>query len=144
MKRRYSIVFLLAWVVSLSGCETLKSIWGSSTQTLEAAIPNGISRTYVCGFRDCYQAILALDHKDQTRLPKTKKYFDVFLKDPVRGRIVVMGIPEQVDTTEVGIFLTEESSGGIRMDVTSLSTQAKEKVATAVFNELDSSFQKKQ
>lgn len=141
--RRHTIIFLMACVITLAGCETLKSIWGSSTQTLEDAIPQGLSRTYGCVFRDCYQAILALDQNDQSRIPKTKKYFNVFLKDPIRGRIVVMGIPEQVDTTEVGIFLTEESSGSIRIDVTSLSTQAKEKVATAVFNELDQSFSKK-
>lgn len=134
-----SILWFLL-LITLSGCEVARTIIGTSTRKLEYALPEAISRTFVCEYEDCYSAILALDRNNVEREAKTDKYFDVFMKDRIKGQIVVMGVPGQVDTTEVGIFLTAEGPGAVRVDVTSLATQAKEKVADAVFTELATVF----
>jgi hypothetical protein len=139
MKKTH-IPLLIFLVLILSGCEVTKSVLGISTRKLENAIPDGISKSYKCGLRECYEAILALDHNEPDLEPQTEKYFEIFMKKPEKGQIIVMGIPGQVDTTEVGIFLSSEGGDITRIDIASLSTQAKEKVANAVFTELDSNF----
>ena len=51
-----------------------------------------------------------------------------------------MGIKGNVDTTEVGIFFTQSNHTTVKLDVSSLSSSAKRKVAEAVFKELDQRF----
>jgi hypothetical protein len=143
MKRNGLCFCLIMAGLFLGGCETAKCILGVSTKKLEEAVSQGITRTYACSFDDGFNAILDLGQSCPDCEPKAEKAFDVFLKNRIKGVIVVMGIPNQVDTTEVGIFLTEEREGDLRIDVSSLSTSAKEKVAEAVFQELDRLFQQK-
>ncbi|MBI5415562.1 MAG: hypothetical protein HZA29_01985, partial [Candidatus Omnitrophica bacterium] len=45
-----------------------------------------------------------------------------------------------VDTTEVGIFFDEVSPSTVRVEISSLSSTAKRRVAAAVFNALDKRF----
>lgn len=68
------------------------------------------------------------------------KFFDVFLKDPRQRHIVVIGIQGNVDTTEVGIFFEETGPSVIKIEISSLSGTAKQRVASAVFNALDKRF----
>ncbi len=68
------------------------------------------------------------------------KFFDVFLKDPRQKHIVVIGIKGNVDTTEVGIFFDEVGPSTIKIEISSLSSTAKRRVADAVFNALDKRF----
>lgn len=68
------------------------------------------------------------------------KFFDVFLKDPRQKHIVVIGIAGNVDTTEVGIFFDEVNPSTIKVEISSLSSTAKRRVANAVFNALDKRF----
>lgn len=67
-------------------------------------------------------------------------FFNIFQHDRIKGVIVVMGVPGNVDTTEVGLFLTVLSSNSVKIEVTSKSTSAKKKVAEVVFKELASRF----
>ena len=72
-----------------------------------------------------------------------KKIFDVFLKSRKKGCLVVLGLSGQIETTEVGIFFSKplkSKDSQITVEVTSLSQRAKEKVAEAVFDELDYRF----
>ena len=51
-----------------------------------------------------------------------------------------MGIAGNVDTTEVGIFFDDMGQGTVRVEISSLSSTAKRKVAKAVFAELEKHF----
>ena len=54
--------------------------------------------------------------------------------------MVVMGVHGCVNTTEIGIFFDELSDTQTRIEVTSLSTNAKRKVSKALFHGLDIAF----
>ena len=61
----------------------------------------------------------------------------IFQKDEVKGYVVIMGIPGYVNTTEVGIFLVEVSDNETRVEMSSLSTNAKRAAAKTLFKGLD-------
>jgi hypothetical protein len=152
---RKSIV-LLFLCVSFAGCsrlvETSKTIWGSSTRVLEDARVDSISHSFVCDIDDCFDAVLSMEivqkdtdvdvdaEADKESEQKPEKPFTVFIKDRVKSHIIVYGIPGNVDTTEVGIFFARDGSDAIRIDVASLSSSAKQKVADAIFKELSIRF----
>ncbi len=69
-----------------------------------------------------------------------RKNFDIFIKDRLRQRVVVMNVPGAVNTTEVGIFFTVVEGKGTEIEVTSLSTSAKVKVSDMLFTELQATF----
>ena len=127
-----------------SGCspvaETIRTVWGSSTRALEDARESAIKKTYRCPYDDCFDVVLSLARNEPVLTSTNPKFFDVFIKDRIKSHIVVMGIKGNVDTTEVGIFLMEDQKDVITFEVSSLSTTAKEKVAKAVFEELDRHF----
>lgn len=149
--------------------EVVKEFWGSSTRALEEARANAIAQNYKCSFDECFEAVLSLarskeeqklyshwieksqqaqpsenDSADQKKklvpLPVTEGFFDVFIKDKTKRMIVVMGIVGNVDTTEIGIFFTRYRQDAMRVEISSLSTTAKVKVAKAVFEALDKKF----
>ena len=148
MKVNFPILVLMFF---LSGCshavESAKIFLGSSIQALEEARKDAIVKTYVCSYDECFNAIVNLSPPSSAILPLSAaeknpapRPFTVFQKDLIKGYIVVMGIPGNIDTTEVGIFLIMEADNAIRVEVASLSTSAKEKVAKIVFDELSHHF----
>ncbi len=148
MKERFFFVLFLFYSLFFSqGCSWLadmpRTLWGSSIRALENARLNALSRSYICSFDDCFDAVLSLGRNESMYVPYTKrKVFDVFLKDRIRACIVVMGVKGNIDTTEVGIFFYPSGKNAIRVDVSSLSSIAKEKVADSVFKELDMRFKR--
>ena len=144
MKNCIYNIFFIPSLLFLWGCspiaETVKKVWGSSTQALENARSESVSKVYSCDFDQCFDAVLSLGRNEPKLKSTNKKFFDIFLKDPVKGHIVVMGILGNVNTTEVGIFFTPVSDRVVKLDISSLSTTAKEKVAKAVFDELNLHF----
>ncbi len=146
MKERFFFVlFSFCLLFFCQGCSWLadmpRTLWGSSIRALEDARVNALSRSYICSFDDCFDAVLSLGRNESKYVPYTKrKIFDVFLKDRIRACIVVMGIKGNIDTTEVGVFFYPSGKNAIRVDVSSLSSIAKQKVAEAVFKELDMRF----
>ena len=129
-------------VVLLSGCTPLevgRTVWGSSVRSLDKARDTAFKKMYVCRFDECFDAALTLDRKGDVKA-NLKETFDVFMKDRVRGVIVAIGVFGQVDTTEVGIFFERMEDGNYSIEISSLSTTAKEKVALLVFNKLNESF----
>ena len=66
----------------------------------------------------------------------SQKYL-IFQKDEIKGYIILMGVPGYVDTTEVGIFFVEISDNEVRIELSSLSTNAKRAVAKTLFKGLD-------
>ena len=77
----------------------------------------------------------------QNTVVSLKSQYTIFINDRLKKHIVVMGIPGNVDTTEVGIFFAAAASSGIsKIDISSLSSTAKEKVAKVIFEGLDKKF----
>jgi len=138
--------------------ESAKFIWGSSTKALEDARVDAIEKTYSCSFKDCYDSVLTLaraepiyvkkyneegeeiDDEGKVKLPDTEGFFDVFIDNRKKRHIVVMGIEGNVDTTEVGIFFSQSTLTTVKLEVASKSSNAKRKVAEAIFEKLDLNF----
>jgi hypothetical protein len=145
MKKVFEFILMLSILLSVEGCaqttETAKVIWGSSTRALEDARTEAISKTHNSSFNDCFNGVLSLARNEGSQ-PLNKKVFEIFQKDFIKGVIVVMGIKGNVETTEVGIFFMEHGPQMTKVEISSLSRSAKEKVAEAVFAELDRRFNK--
>ena len=131
-----AIVFACSSCVSLhqAGGNTVefgKTIWGSSTRALEAARDKAITKTYGKSYWDCVRSAKAV--VDQ-------KKWVIFKKDEFKGYMVLMGVKGCVDTTQIGVFFVELSDDKTRIEISSLSSNAKRKVAQALFHGLDIAF----
>lgn len=133
-------------VIFLVGCSTItepvKVVLGTSTRALENSRIDAVSETYNCNYRECFNAVLALDRKNIELQPINEKFFNVFQKSWEKRLVVVMGVKGQVDTTEVGIFFVNDQQDSTTVEISSLSSSAKRKVADAVFAELQAQFNK--
>ncbi len=117
--------------VAAEGQEVAKTIWGSSTRALENARDRAETKTYNKSYWDCVRSAIAV---------VKKRKWVIFKKDEIRGYMVVMGVKGNVNTTEIGIFFDELSDNQTRIEVTSLSTSAKRKVAKFLFHGMDIAF----
>ena len=162
-------IFILG-IFILSGCTPLeagRTVWGSSTRILENERIHAITAAYNCSIDDCYDSILEMgadkgeeesvslrnirrgyssasaepEPTAQGKTPVSDRPFRIFLQDRIKSCLIVINVPENIDTTEVGIFLAYEEKG-IRVEISSLSTTAKRKVAETVFNELDKKYKR--
>lgn len=149
----------------LAGCapiqEMTKTLWGSSTRALEDARVDAEVKNFNCSYDSCFDAVVKLARKEsQTRsynntgktldglfgkadsttatpmIDAADDTFDIFIKDYVSRHIVVLGIKGNVNTTEVGIFFTQIKPNETKIEISSLSTTAKEKVTRIVFESL--------
>lgn len=139
---RKSILLLcgVLLVAAIGGCETAKRFMGTSIAHLETAREEAMTMSFDCPFADCFDSVLTLSRNEYMDDSLSgEEPFETFQKDRVRGYIVVMGIAGNIDTTEVGIFFIELPNG-VRIEISSLSTAAKEKVAKAIFRELSLKF----
>ena len=127
-----SIIFLCSSCAVWDNTQEVgKTLWGSSTRALENARDNAMTKTYEKSYWDCVRS--AID------IVKRKKLV-LFKKDEIKGYLVVMGIPGSVSTTEVGIFFDELTDTQTRVEISSLSTNAKRKVSKILFHGLDIAF----
>jgi len=112
-----------------------KKMAGVSTHSLEEARVNSIYQVYPCDINACFDAVIDI---------AVKAKYHVFMKDRVGGFISLMNVPSVVDTTEVGVFLTELPQGqeGVRVELASRSSPAKKIVAKLLFPELGDKFKK--
>jgi len=135
-------IFLIAVVCLCSSCETLehgvdntvevaKTLWGSSTRALEEARDNAITKTYDKPYWDCVRSAVAV---------VDKRHWVLFKKDEIKGYMVVMGVHGAVNTTEIGVFFDELSDTQTKVEVSSLSTNAKRRVSKELFHGLDIAF----
>jgi hypothetical protein len=69
-----------------------------------------------------------------------RNHWVIFKKDEIKGYLVLMGVKGCVNTTEIGVFFDEISDNQSRIEISSLSTNAKRKVAKALFHGLDIAF----
>ncbi len=124
------VLFLSGCAVVDGGVELTKTIWGSSTRALEEARTTAIAKTYD---KD-YWAVV------RVALSSSEQIGQIFKKDEVRGYFVLIGIKGCVDTTEVGVFFVEVNDHQTRVELSSLSTNAKRIAAKALFHKLDIDF----
>ncbi len=114
-----------------TGEEIVKSVWGSSTRVLEKERDNAITKIYNEPYAECmHNSIIVAG----------KKKWVIFKKDEAKGYMVVMGIKDAVNTTEVGIFFVKLSDTQTRIELSSLSTFAKRQAAKDLFHGLDIAF----
>ena len=127
--------FAFALVGLICGCghaaEFTKQIWGSSTKALEEARSDASVKSFNCDYEECFDAVLGIAKKNK---------LTIFINEKKRSRLVLMGIPGSVDTTEVGVFFLTFSARETKIEVTSLSLQAKEKAAEMIFKYLGEQF----
>ena len=157
---------LLAFVVICvtTGCaafqEEAKLLWGSSTKTLEGVRGESVGRSFSCSWEQCFDAVINYANiqveqllvedinvstmnqpvKSTDQKTITVKNLEVFLQDRNRKVIVVMGVPGSVNTTEVGVFFTATKNAGTLVEIASLSTAAKVRVADILYTELGTHF----
>ncbi len=129
---RFLSVSLITFLLLFAGCGSLqdspKSFVGSSTRVLEAGRSDSIYQVYPSDMPRCFDAVVQI---------AAKNHYYIFSQDQARGLVVLLNIPGCVDTTEVGVFLTELPAGeGIRVELSSRSTPAKRAVAKVLFSEL--------
>lgn len=132
------IFIILLLVLALTGCASVKDVSrnfiGISTDELEAGKTDSIYQVYPCEVSACFDAVIDIAREN--------KYY-IFMKDEVRGLIVLMNIPECVDTTEVGVFFTRLSrEQGVKIELSSRSSPAKKTVAKVLFSEMNDLFKK--
>lgn len=72
--------------------------------------------------------------------PLSTTYLDLFLKKPKQNMMIVMGVPNCVNTTEVGIFFTPIDGGNVKVELSSLSSKAKRNAGELIFAELGKKF----
>ena len=136
-------LLIVAIVLICSSCASLnngasdtlevgKTVWGSSTRALEQARDKALTKTYDKPYWDCVRS--AIDVVDK------KNHWVIFKKDEIKGYLVIMGVKGSVNTTEIGIFFDELSDAQTRIEVSSLSTNAKRMVSQALFRGLDIAF----
>ena len=135
MRLMFLIAMMCFWcngcAIVDGGVELTKTIWGSTTRALEEARAQAITKTYDKSYWDCMRATLEVVKQQD---------YKVFKKDEVRGYVVLMGIRGSVNTTEVGVFFVELNDHQTRIELSSLSTNAKRIVAKALFGGLDKAF----
>ncbi len=140
--------------------ESPKIIFGSSTRALEEARKDAISKAFACSFQECFDAVAAisLDSEVKIETPEEKAQreekeaeqeglfkavdlladqgFKIFIKNPRKKLLVIYNIPGSVDTTEVGVFFVPADDKKVIVEVSSLSTHAKQTAARIIFEKL--------
>ncbi|HOW36150.1 MAG TPA: hypothetical protein PL155_07035 [Candidatus Omnitrophota bacterium] len=111
--------------------EGLKSFWGSSTKALEDARIDAARNIYTGSWNDCFDQVLAIAKEEE---------LTVFIRDKNKKRIVLMGIPRTINTTEVGVFFSDLGSGKAEVEVVSLSIEAQEIASEIIFSGLEKIF----
>ncbi len=140
-KKEFKNIYLLIPIL-IVGCVTpqegVRRFAGRSVAHFEKYRDNAISQDISCQASECFNVILAIGG-NRSEQPRLEKHFEVFQANKRQGFIVFYGIPGQVDTTEVAVFIVPEGSQS-RVQVVSLSSAAQEKVAKVVFEELKKNF----
>lgn len=143
--RNYSAILLVILLAfgSLSCSQAIefsKTIWGSSTRPLENARVDAVKETFDCPLDTCFDIVLEMTEDDLSADPPKERIFDLFIKNKKKQLIVIMGVPESIDTTEVGIFFTAKE-GTTLIEVSSLSRTAKRVASQIIFDEIKKQYQ---
>jgi len=139
MNFNLSITIMTIISLSILGCAKIKEfpriLWGSSTKALDEARHRGVSKNYNCNIELCFEDVLELAKKEG---------LEIYIKDHKRWLIVVMGLKDSIETTEVGLFFSAIGSKETKIEVVSLSDSAQKTAATMFFKGLDKIYSEQQ
>jgi hypothetical protein len=117
-------------IVTLAGCQTLREagrgFLGISTRSLEKTRKDAITKSFNYDYPSCYA-------KTQEILKRMEAYT---YAQSIKKRMIAVYVSEW-DTTPVGIFFKEIDANNTQVEVSSLSTYAKEFISRGVFSALD-------
>lgn len=124
------VICALSFVTLLSGCASLteatKGIAGVSTKALEDNRSSAITKVFNYDYFSCYTKTLdILKHMDAY----------IYMQD-IKKHMIAIYVSRE-DTTAVGLFFKEIDANNTKIEVSSLSTYAKEFVAANVASVLD-------
>ncbi len=130
VKRFCSIALLLYCSIVLLGCVTItegaKGVMGVSTRSLEKARKDAIMKTFNYDYLACYAKTLGI-------LKCMNAY--IYMQSIEKHMIAIYVSKE--DTTPVGLFFKEIDAANTQVEVSSMSTYAKEFISGQVFLVLD-------
>jgi hypothetical protein len=130
VKRYCVIVFLGYCVIGFLGCTTIKEaakgFMGISTRSLEKARKDAIVKTFNYDYFTCYTQTLDI-------LKRMQAYI---YTQSIKEHMITIYVSEE-DTTPVGLFFKEIDAANTQVEVSSLSTYAKEFISGKVFSALD-------
>jgi len=122
------ILSLLPTGAHASPWELITDFFGPSVSKLERIKDKGAVRTYSIPYDEAFDKVLAL----------IKEYkLTAWGKNRKKGYIVVIDVPKQVDTTQVGIFFESTEQGGTKITISSLSSTALNRVSSMIFGGLE-------
>ncbi len=123
-------VFLCCSVIGLLGCETIeegaKGVIGISTRALEKARKDAIVKTFNYDYATCY-----------AMTQEALKHMHAYIyAHNMKKHMIAVYVSEE-DTTPVGIFFQEIDKANTQVEVSSLSTYAKEFISEKFFSVLE-------
>lgn len=123
-------VFFIFLLSLMAGCATIKEMGkgfaGISTKALEDSRKEAVKKTFACDYKTCYAKVKDI-------LVKQECY--IYAEDPAKNMIAVY--VSKLDTTAVGIFLTQVDATHTQVEVSSMSIYGKEFVSGRLFNAID-------
>ena len=134
------LIFFLSVCAQIT--EVGRTAWGTSTRALNDERVDAITLTYECYYDACYSAVLDLTKNQLVDDQLIEKEVTLFQQNYIKGYIVLMGVEGNVDTTEVGVFFSHIKQNVTKIEISSLSATAKEKVAEAIETHLTKTFSK--
>lgn len=145
-------IFGCAWVADFP-----RTMWGSSVRVLSDRRSEAETQTFSCSKEISFEIVKGMtfpygavkkDSEDDEEGDgegdggdEDGGKFLLFAKDPKMNYLIIMGVPDAVNTTEVGVFFDEVESGQTKVDISSLSSRAKKTVAGIIFTKLSESCQ---
>ncbi|MDD5004954.1 MAG: hypothetical protein PHS93_00420 [Candidatus Omnitrophica bacterium] len=144
MKKYFTKLLLVFFVmITMCGCSILsnitRNIMGNSISVLKRDRPNAKSRVFDCEIRTCFKKIVAiLDFGiiDNQILALDKRNFTILVLVSRPTEEKSDDIPFNISNTDVGIFLTQESPGRTKVEISSLSSLFAEYTSDKIFQEL--------
>ena len=123
------VLVLLFMVLNLYGCAAIKEgargFFGISTKVLEEGRKEAFSKSFNYGYADCFE---------KTKQVLLEKYSYIYAGD-LKQRMLAVYVSAE-DTTPVGIFFKEVDANNTLIEVSSPSTNAKEKISKRVFDRI--------
>lgn len=135
MKKITSLGIILAFCLSIFGCATVKEMCagfgGVSVKALEEARKDAVSRHFNYDYFTAYTKTL-------DALKQMQAYI---YKQDINRHLIAIYVSE-TDTTAVGIFFQEINNNTTKIEISSLSSYAKDLIAKGVFSLLEAKLPK--
>lgn len=134
------ILILIYISIIISSCAWVqdfpRTAWGSSIRVLSAKRSEAASDVFLCDREKCFDFVVGLTRPFGSKEEGDSGKVILFAKDPKKNYLIVMGVPGNVDTTEVGVFFDQLPDQQTRIEISSLSLRAKDAAAEMIFKRI--------